>query len=58
MAQNENTKLVQSLYDAFAQGNVPISSGPRNRGCRVVDEGPESIRMQADTGAGGGQAVL
>jgi uncharacterized protein len=43
MAQNENTKLVQSLYDAFAQGNVPYLLDHVTEDVEWVDEGPESI---------------
>jgi len=43
MAQAENTKLVQSLYDAFAQGNVQYILERVTEDVEWVNEGPESI---------------
>jgi ketosteroid isomerase-like protein len=43
MAQAENTKLVQSLYDAFAQGNAQYILDRITEDVEWVDEGPESV---------------
>jgi hypothetical protein len=43
MAQAENIKLVQSLYDAFGQGNIPYLLDHVTEDVEWVEEGPESI---------------